>query len=196
MRFLSVPTFFLSWRGNPEISRSQPNLSRMPRGCEITLQGFNKDMGSVSAAEVHESSGKGGCNHKPAKIWTDWAVSSYCAPLARARREAARTSGADATAAKASPGNPAPNRQRTKNFADRAADKRPVQSRHDPFRIDGVLTGVRCKDAAKHGNSERSTDHSRRVDDASSRTRVRLGRSRYGDRKQRAGIEAQADPDR
>ena len=47
MRFLSVPTFFL-WRGNPEISRSQPNMSRMPRGCEITLQGFNKDIGSVS----------------------------------------------------------------------------------------------------------------------------------------------------
>jgi len=42
-------------------------MSRMPRGCEITLQGFNKDIGSVSAAEVHESSGKGGCNHKPAK---------------------------------------------------------------------------------------------------------------------------------
>ena len=79
-------------------------MSRMPRGCEITLQGLNKDIGSVSAAEVHESSGKGGCNHKPAKIWTDWAVSSYCAPLARAWREAARTGGADATAAKASLG--------------------------------------------------------------------------------------------
>jgi len=103
MRFLSVPTFFL-WRGNPEISRSQPNMSRMPRGCEITLQGFNKDIGSVSAAEVHESSGKGGCNHKPPKNMDGLGSASYCAPLARARPEAARRGGADATTAKASLG--------------------------------------------------------------------------------------------
>jgi hypothetical protein len=60
------------------------------------------------------------------------------------------------------------------------------------LRINGILAGVRCKDSAKHGNPERCADHSCRVDDAGSRTRVRR-RSRYGDRKQRAGVEPQAD---
>src|SRR5262249_93763 len=91
---------------------------------------------------------------------------------------AGRGGGGGGHASKGTRGDPAQGGQRPKILPDRAADKRPVQSRHDPFRIDGVLTGVRCKDAAKHGNSERSTDHSRRVHDASSRTRVRLRRSR------------------
>ncbi len=63
-----------------------------------------------------------------------------------------------------------------------------MQSLDDPLWIDWVLARVRCKDAAKHGNSERGANHSRRVDDAGGRARVCLRSSRYSDRKQRAGV--------
>ena len=62
-----------------------------------------------------------------------------------------------------------------------------MQSLDDLLGIDWVLPCVRCKDAAKHGNSERGANHSCRVDDTGDHARVRLRSSRYGDGKQRAG---------
>src|SRR6516165_11813567 len=103
MRFLSAPTVLLELarasRNQQVPPEYEPNAARLRNhSARIQQRHWKCKLKSTNVAA------KAAATISQPRIWTDWAVSSYCVPLARARPEAARTGGADATTAKASLG--------------------------------------------------------------------------------------------
>ena len=98
MRFLSAPTVLLELarasRNQQVPPEYEPNAARLRNhSARIQQRHWKCKLKSTNVAA------KAAATISQPRIWTDWAVSSYCAPLARARPEAARTGGADAIAA-------------------------------------------------------------------------------------------------